>query len=232
MDLRDRLIAVGQDPPENLNSSAKALRTTVRQLGLSGMQPSLDGSVLLLAAAFEQFVSDLIIAFVSDLPNRILAYNDLPRSIQSANERLTGEALSQRRSGFSISDRQRFVHNLRNCQTGTVPYVLNGEALALNNRNLNSGTLTELLRRLGVRDIWQDVGRTRVLQRWSGPGGAALARSRATTTLNDLIENRNKIAHRVGVATLGPDIIRSYLRFERALSRSLVKALNNYADSL
>ena len=98
LDLRDRLIAVGQDPPTNLSSTAKALRRAVREIGLSGMQPSLDGSVLLLVAAFEQFVSDVMISFAAQLPDRISLYEDLPNVIRSANERLTGEALSVGRS--------------------------------------------------------------------------------------------------------------------------------------
>lgn len=60
------------------------------------MQPSLDGSILLLVAAFEQFVTDLMIRFAAQLPDRIPTYADVPSVIRSANERLTGEALSQK----------------------------------------------------------------------------------------------------------------------------------------
>ena len=230
--LRDHLIAVGQDSPKNLSATARTLRRDVRQIGLSGMQPSLDGSILLLAAALEQFVTDVILAFTAQLPDRISTYADLPSVIQSANERLTGEALSQSRSRFTAFDRQRFVDNLRNCQAGVVPYVLNGEAIALNNRNLNSNTLRELIGRLGVTDIWTVVGSTRPLKRWSGPGGTKAAQSRAKNLLNELIDNRNRIAHRVEGTTPGPDIVRSYLRFEQALARSLAKGLEDYAKSL
>ena len=232
LDFRDHLISVGQDSPKNLNSSAKALRRAVRRTGLAGLQPSLDGSVLLLAAAFEQFVSDVMNSFVAELPYKVPVYEDLPNAIRSANERLTGEALSQGGSRFDKLDLYRFVENLRNCQAGISPYVLNGEAISLNYRSLNSRTLRDMLTRLGVQDVWKEIGSTRILQMWSGPGGARVARPRATNSLNELIDNRNKIAHRVGSTTLGPDTIRSYLRFERALARSLVKVLSLHADSL
>lgn len=208
------------------------LHQSVRQIGLSGMQPSLDGSVLLIAAALEQFVSDLMIAFAASLPDRIPSYKNLPSSIRSANERLTGEALSRSRSRFSEYDLQRFVHNLRDCHAGATPYVLNGEAMALNDRNLSVGRLQELISRLGINDVWIVVASTQTLEGWSGAGGAKSAESRAKNQLRELIENRNQIAHRVGTTTPGPEAIRSYINFGRALAQSLVEGLEDYADSL
>ena len=232
IELRDDLVALGQVLPGQLNSTAVMLRRSVRRIGLAGMQPSLDGSVLLLVAAFEQFVSDLMIAFAAKLPDIVSAYNDLPHAIRSANERFTGEALSRSHSRFTEYDLRRFVINLRDCHAGTVPYVLNGEAMAMNDRNLKVGPLQNLFSRLGVQDIWNTVASTQILKRWSGPGGANTAKSRAKNQLNELIDNRNQIAHRVGTTTLGPQAMRSYIRFERVLARSLVKGLENYASSL
>ena len=232
IDLREQLVVYGQAPSRGLHPTATRLRRSVRRIGLSGMQPSLDGDVLLLVAAFEQFVTDLIVAFAARLPHIVPIYDDLPSAVQSANERLTGEALSNSRSRFAVYDLKRFIDNLRDCQAGVVPYVLNGEAMALNRRNLTPGTLKELFSRLGVDDIWAMAGATRVLKSWSGRGGAKAAQSRAKTQINELIETRNQIAHRVVRTTAGPELIRSHMRFERALARSLVKGLEHYADSL
>ena len=232
LELRDYLESFGQGSPRNLNPEARAFRRYVRQLGLSGLQPTLDGSVLLLAAAFEQFVTNLIIAFAADLPNQVQTYSRLPNAIRSANERLTGEALDTSRSRFTPFDRQRIVDNLRDCYAGSIPYALNGEAMALNNRNLDSRRLRALISRLGVDNIWEMIGTNRTLQRWSGAGGAKAAKPRAQNLLNNFIDDRNRIAHRVGSATPGPDVIRSYIVFERALARSLVKELSSYAKTL
>ena len=232
IELRDKLVAFGRVPSKNLDPATAVLHRSVRRIGLSGMQPSLDGSVLLIVAAFEQFVTDLIIAFTTKLPGKIPVYHELPKAIRSANERLTGEALSSRRSRFSQYDLQQFVNNLRDCQAGVSPYVLNGEAIALADRNLNAGKLRELISRLGVQDVWTVVGATRTLKRWSGPGGAKAAESRAKNQLKELIDNRNQIAHRVGSMNLGPEVVISYIRFERALARSLAKGLEDHADSL
>lgn len=230
--LRDKLVAFGRVSSRNFDPTTKGLHRSVRRIGLSGMQPSLDGSVLLIVAAFEQFVSDVMIAFAAELPDNVSAYGNLPNAIRSANERLTGEALRSGRSRFTQYDLQRFVTNLRDCQAGVVPYVLNGEAMALNDRNLNASRLRELISRLGIQDIWTVVASTRTLQRWSGPGGANVAGARAKNQLNELINNRNQIAHRVGSTTPGPEVIRSYIRFERALARSLVKGLKDHVASL
>ena len=104
--------------------------------------------------------SHVMIEFAAELPNKVSAYEELPNAIRSANERLTGEALSSRRSRFDQYYLQRFVTNLRDCQAGVVPYVLNGEAIALNDRNLTAGRLKELISRLGVQDIWTVVAST------------------------------------------------------------------------
>ena len=230
--LRDLLVSFGQDAPKNLPKQARDLRQFVKEIGLLGMQPSLEGSILLLAAAFEQFVSEVITEFVANLPYVVPAYNDLPNAVRSANERLTGEALDRRRSRFSDYELRRFVDNLRNCQAGVEPYVLNGEAIALNERGLTPSNLRDLIRRLGLQDVWVTVASTGTLKYWSGRGGAKYTQSLATTQLRELIDTRNRIAHGLGGATVGPDVLRSYLRFERALARSLVKGLKVYASSL
>ena len=233
IDLRDELVQFGSQSQNSSDPEAENLRLLIRQIGLSGMQPSLDGSVLLLAAAFEQFISDVIIAFASDLPDIVPLYMDLPNPIRSSNERMTGVALSRMsRTGFTQYDLLRFVDNLWNCQSGNRPYILNGEAMALNDRNLRQGALQDLFGRLGVDSIWNIVGSQPVLNSWAGPGGTGATISRAKNELNVLIDNRNQIAHSVGSVTPGPEVIRSYVRFQRALAESLVEALEGYANSL
>ncbi len=97
------------------------------------MQPTLDGAVLLLAAALEQFVSNLVNAFTAILPDIVPKYGDLPERIRSANENMTGEALSVRgyRSRFSDYDVRQFIDNLSICRTEIGRYTLNGEALVV-----------------------------------------------------------------------------------------------------
>ena len=233
IELRDNLVQFGLQPQSNLDPAAETLRQLVRQIGLGGMQKNLDGAVLLLAAALEQFVSDVMIAYASDLSDIVPQYADLPNAIRTWNERQTGEALSRRRrTGFTQYDRQRFVENLGKCQAGSVPYVLNGEAIALNDRNLTQNVLKDLFERLGVSDIWDVVGSTSSLNSWSGAGGSGAAISRAKNEINELIDNRNQIAHSVGSVTPGSEVIRSYVTFQRALAQSLVEGLEAYANSL
>lgn len=232
-DLRAHLLTFGQTCPGQLSPSATTLRRAVRELEVAGLQPSLDGSILLIASAFERFVSELMIGFTDELPNIKLAYSDLPKAIRSANENNTGDALSGRQfADFSDYDLRLFVSNLKDCHVGVVPYTLNGAAIALNSRNLKSGQLRTLISRLGVNDIWKLVSSTKVLQRWSGPGGAKIAAMRAQTRLNELINDRNYIAHRVGSTNIGPEGVISYIKFGRAFTKSLVKSLENHAQSI
>ena len=230
--LLGNLVEFGRLPSGTLNAAGAILHNSVRQVGQSGMQPILDGSVLLLAAAFEQFVSDLMIDFADNLPDIVPAYEDLPNAIRSANEIQTGEALRIRGSRFTEYDLRSYVKNLSECHAGTTPYVLNGEAMALNDRNLTSGMLKDLIGRLGIDDVWNAIASTPTLQQWSGSGGPTVAGSRAQNQLYEFIRNRNQIAHRVGGAVLGPQAIFSYITFKRALAISLVEALEDHSNSL
>ena len=229
--ITEHLVAYGQAPPGRLNQSAVTLRRSVRSIGVAGMQPILDGAVLLLAAAFEQFVTAVIVEFAGNFPSVVPVYQDLPNSVRSANERYTGEALKSWRRTFGPYNLRRFVDNLRDCQAGKTPYVLNGEAMALNLRNLNPGVLQDLMSRLGINDIWAEVSATPNLKRWSGRGGAKVAQSRAKGRLTELVRNRNRIAHGIANTTLGPEVIRDYIRFQRVLSRAMAKSIEDYAAS-
>ena len=232
IDLRDNLVQFGLGTRTSADTTTELLRQLVTQIGQRGLQPSLDGSVLLLAAAFEQYISDVMVAYSADLPTKIVAYSQLPDAVQSNNEQLTGEALSRRRSRFTAYELQRFVDNLRNCHMNLTPYTLNGEAMALNDRNLNANILKNLFNRLGIVDIWDVVGSTLYLSQWYGIASSKNAVSRAKNDLNEFINNRNRIAHSVGRITPGPVVVREYLGFQRSLAESLVESLENHLNSL
>lgn len=232
VDLRENLVAFGSSSPQNLSSQGENLHRVVRQIGQSGLQPSLNGSVLLLAAALEQFTSNTIIEYAANLPKVIPNYEDLPKSVRSANEELTGQALSTHRTWFADYDRRRFVENLTRCNAGDVPYVLNGEALALQGRNLRAGNLRDLFSRLGISDVWNLAGCTKVLKDWSGSQSTESTNSLAKNKLNELIDVRNQLAHGFGSSNPGPNDVNSYLQFIQALSKSLVEGLTTHSSGL
>ena len=223
--IRDRLVEFGREPVDHLNPYAVQLHFFTTELGESGLQPMLDGSVLLLCAAFEQFVADVMISYAQRLPAMYPAYPRLPRAVRTANEGLTGDALSNRNPGFEPHEKQRFVENLRVCLSGNAPYVLNGEAIAFNRQNLKADRLRDLFGRLGVHDIWNVISNTQAFRKWepSLPRTTALGQARAD--LNKLVDDRNQIAHKVGGAAPGPGVVRSYLELARAVARSLVEIL-------
>ena len=223
--LRNRLVEFGREPPDDLNPYAVRLHSSTRLLGESVLQPMLDGSVLLLCAAFEQFVADVMVSYAQQLPIIYRTYSDLPRAIRSANERFTGEALSNRDAGFEPHEKLRFVENLKSCLSGDVPYVLNGEAIAFNRRNLKAERLRELIQRLGIGNVWSVIAYTRALREWAPSHLPRTARNQAQADLNVLIDDRNQIAHKVGSAAPGPAVVRSYLLLARAVAKALVESL-------
>ena len=232
--LYDQLITFGQLSAEDVPIAGIELHRIIRDTGQSGMQSSLNGSVLLLSAALEQFINDVILAFAQDIPNLVPDYKDLPKKLRDANEQMTGEALSigRYRRRFSDYQRQSFVENLSNCQNGTGGYMINGEVLALHHSNMGPETLGQLTGRLGIENVWRQIVSTDYLKEWAKRENVEPTQSHAQNQLKELIDTRNQIAHRVGVADPGPRVVRSFVDFERALARSLVAVLSNHADSL
>ena len=234
IDLLDALLEFGQALPESVPLEGAKLHDVVGEIRQAGLQPLLNGSVLLLAAALEQFVTDIIVAFSSSLPSIVSKYDNLPERIRSYNEQMTGQAIGdgRYRNRFEAYELPRLIENLRNCQAGKVPYVLNGEALALHNRNLNPDTLRELTGRLGIRELWDKIGSAEALQEWATQDDVEPSNSIARTRLEEIIKARNQIAHSVGNASPGSNVVRNFLRFETALAKSLVEVFTNYACSL
>ena len=234
IDLHGLLITFGQAPTDSVPTIGSELHRVVRESGQTVLQPVLNGSVLLLAAALEQFVNDTIIEFSDNLPNIVPKYEDLSERIRTFNERMTGQAIgdSRFRNRFKVYELPRFVENLRNCQAGISPYFVNGEALALHNSNLNPQMLSELTSRLGLQGFWGSVCSTETLKDWSEQEIAQDIQNRAKSQLEELIYTRNQIAHRAGVENPGPDVVRSFVNFVKALAQSLVTVLIDHANIL
>jgi hypothetical protein len=225
IDLRDNLVNFGRETLGLAGPATAELHRMVRSIRESGLQPVLNGSILLLAAATEQFVKDLMIAYLARLPRIVPVYRDLPGDVRAANEQQTGEVLKDGHPEIGPSDVDRFVRNLGDCLAGVTPYTLNGEAIALNDRNLDARRLRLMMRRLGIDSIWGLIGNTRPLKEWSGQNRPNVAESRAQALLNEFVDNRNHIAHRVGNVEPGPDVVRAYISLWCALARSLVEGL-------
>ena len=234
IDVVDALLEFGQASPESVPSEGTRLHKVVGEIRQAGLQPVLNGSVLLLAAVLEQFVTDTIVEFSDNLPNVVPKYEDLPERIRSNNEQMTGQAIGdgRYRNRFEDYELPRLVENLRNCQAGEVPYVLNGEALALHNRNLNPDTMSQLMGRLGIRNLWDKIGSAEALRQWAIQENAVPSESIARTRLDELIQARNQIAHSAGNANPGSNVVRNFLRYETALAKSLVEVFADYANVL
>ena len=234
IDLLEPLLEFGQASPESVPPEGAKLHNIINEIRQAGLQPILNGSVLLLAAALEQFVTNIMVSFSDILPNIISKYENLPERIRFNNERMTGQAIGdgRYRSRFEDYELPRLIENLRNCQAGEIPYVLNGEALALHNRNLNPDTLGELTGRLGIRDLWDKIGSAEALREWAKEQNIEPGKSIVSTRLTEFIETRNQIAHGLGDTSPGSNVIHNFLQFETALAKSLVEVFINYAGSL
>lgn len=222
----DLLIDFARSRPGAQNETALRLRRVTRREGTAGLQPNLDGSVLLICATFEQFVSDVVVAFCGRLPLQVPIYINLPLVIRRAHEIRTGEALAGRRGRFTDFERAVFVSNLDGCHRGQVPYTINGEALASTDRNLTSNQLRDLLQRLTVQQVWDKLSRVSALRNWSGRGWVR-TRSLAIDELNRFMEERNQLAHTAGFAVVSSGDVLSYVKFIRALGKAVVTILTD-----
>ena len=95
--LTEEIIAFGSTSETvGLPGQIAALKVNIQTAGSRVFQFTFDGAILILAANFEQFVTNTAVRFLETLPSHVPRYEGLPERIRDSNERYTGEALTGR----------------------------------------------------------------------------------------------------------------------------------------
>jgi hypothetical protein len=201
-----------------LKSSAPGLRTDL---------PLLSGSmVLYICGRFEHFVRQVVEAMCDDITGRTNNYVELPQALRDELKRRTLEvAQAPRKYGFTEVEAETLIvtlaSNLDAKQAGSLRVV--SRVVSVTDSNLNSRTLADLVKRVGMKDVWKDVGKQAPLKLVLNKQTDAECTADAVAQLDDLMAERNKIAHPTdGTSFPDPDQVLRSTAFLEALGKVLV----------
>lgn len=191
-----------------------------------------DYSALIVAlyASFENFVEDLLTAYVKNVAKRE-SYEKLPSRLVRKHQTKTGELLAKgeidqlRYPGVTSA---QLIGNLFHCLAGDSPYELNHVAIAYHDRNMRYAELGTLL---GLVELSVDTVRQAgplvdwyyESQKMTGSRPTVVPEIVIQKRLDDFVERRNDVAHRGGdpLNRLGIEEMRDLVEFVFALAHSI-----------
>lgn len=191
--------------------------------------PIFSGSLLLyLCGRFEYFVRELVSTVVDDLVDRAARYEELPESLrkeyldrtltinQSPNKfdhtRATAAALAA-----------ELASNLAGKGDPALGLRVDASTITITEANMNSNTLAELFKRVAIDKPWDTLGKQLPLKTYLGEVADQDCKKAAITRLDDIMKERNRIAHPTG-STVFPDakIVEDIAQYFRVLAQVLV----------
>jgi len=189
--------------------------------------PVLSGSLLLyLVGRFESFVRQLVGTIVDDLVDKSASYGDLPPALRK--EVLTRTLqINQNPSKFNHDATSaaalaaQLASNLASPTTSSSFYV-DALTATITESNMRPDILAELFKRVGINAVWDTLGKQLALKTFLGEVGDDGCKKAAVARLDDIMSERNKIAHPTGNA-LFPDAstVEDVARYFRVLGQLL-----------
>jgi hypothetical protein len=188
--------------------------------------------IVLLYAAFEKFVEDLVWSH-TELLSATIKYDDLSDALRKKHVEQSASLLAKGRLGegrYVGLTPAAAIANLHQCVSGARPYKLNQHAILYHENNLRPSTVHGLFLLTGVSGINDLAGRAEPMLKWNLTKNGALdpvALTSIETRVNDIVELRNQAAH-TGLAAgqvLGAAEMREHLGFMAAYCSGLYEVI-------
>ena len=188
-------------------------------------------SVILLYGLFEQYVEELIVAYLLELEHTIPNFDDLPERIKETHTELSAQLLlnsqlDKYRDRCNVSD---VVQRMHLCVNGE-DFSLNTLAFIDHKSNFRIDSLSQFFASIGVSGISGLVKKIPEFEKYISnrfpEGGIDRMPDKVVfEDLNDLAWRRNIIAHGWPDDTLSNDMMKERLNFIKVLGQSLYDVL-------
>jgi len=212
-DIKDNLIAL-QESAKNNHSNLVVLNGTL---------------LLFIVGRFESFIRETFEECCKNIVLRAKKFSHLPKEMKENVIRYTSEVISNpRKYGHSDNGVKSFVRVLsKNLADDDDLIEINHQCLSITHENMRPEILSDLFKRVGVKNIWEKISQQSQLQVFFETGDASYARSQSETFLNTLMDRRNSIAHPSRSITW-PDVdyILKVLDFFKTLSSVIITSLD------
>lgn len=201
---------------ESLGEVAQTVRTDL---------PLLSGALhMYVCGRFEFFVRDVVVAVADMLCASVTTYTDLPEKLRSELKHLTlAVAQNPARYGYKPEAAEAILVSLASNLSTETPISVPSEVLAITESNMNPETLAEIMKRVGIDKVWQELGKQAKLRSHLSVRAEGECTQEARTRLASIMRDRNNFAHPTSSAEF-PDVaqVKATCSFLRALSEVLV----------
>ena len=189
--------------------------------------PLMSGSILLyVCGRFENFVREVVMAVGDEYATKASSYAVLPESVRSELLNRTLEvAKSPTKYHFKESDTAHLIKVLSDSLNPApgAPVVVETRLLAITDANMHSRMFAEIFKRVGMDNVWQELGKQAPLKAHLGETADAQCRSAATARIDAIMRERNGIAHPTASTSFpDPDQVQDVVEFLRVLSKVAV----------
>lgn len=192
--------------------------------------PILSGSLLLyLCGRFEYFVKELVGTIVDDLVDKAARYEELPEALRKEYiTRTLAINLNPGRFNYTSATASALAAELTNNVAGknddTSSLRVDAATITITESNMNSGTLVDLFKRVGIVRLWDTLGKQLSLKTYLGEVTDDGCKKAAEARLEDIMKERNKVAHPTGT-TVFPDAkaVEDIAEYFRVLAQVLVE---------
>lgn len=191
--------------------------------------PLLSGSMLLyICGRFEYFVRQIVEAVGDEIAARATVYDELPQKLRNELRRGTLDiALNHNKYNMNAAEADALVADLvssSNGGGGAGSIRIASRVLSVTDSNMNANTLGDLMKRIGMAEMWRDAGKQAKLKMYFSIGGDGECTSEAMGVLTKVMKDRNQIAHPTSGTTFpDPDQVLRTTGYMAALGTVLVE---------
>lgn len=165
-----------------------------------------------LYAVYEQFIRDIVSAWLKTLPDLYPQYQSLPEGIRRGHRTGVAEILLRLNGGrYDHLSEEVVLQGIHDGVTGKNPYSLLLDAFILDGPNFRADTLNELFARVGISNGWAWISTHGMIQQFIEERCGES--SSAESELRSFVQNRNNAAHGEVDEIVGMDDIKRVADF-------------------
>lgn len=192
----------GSDVPEVVASGAtewkEAISLHESAVAHRADLPLISGSlVLYLCGRFEYFFRTVVETAADSIASEVDRFTDLPDKLQDSLIRFTAEAAqNHKRYGYDSIQVRGFIGVLAgNFSAESGLGEINSQCVSVTETNLRPGVMQELLTRIGVSDLWPELGKQTRVKTFLETVEDKETTQAAKSLLDEIMDERNSVAH-------------------------------------
>lgn len=180
--------------------------------------------IISLYGYFENFIEELIKAYLQSLSSFIEVFQDMPQKVVENHSELSAILITNinipKYQGIVLLD--KIVSNMASCQGGK-NYTINLDAYTYHTSNFREQSINEFFNKVGIENISSLILRYPLFNKYLAEN--EINKSIAFNIINDLADRRNQVAHGSVDSIIDKDTLSEYIDFLDLYSSSLYAVL-------